>query len=395
MKRKIFLFLKDALVYLLVIFISGELSLRFFYVHSDSDGNSLFGSCWLRPYHLPLTQARGFSNWELMKEKYIDYDPILGWVSIPGASSRDSLYRYNAQGMRSISTQDFISILPKPGILRIAIFGDSYTHGDEVVFENTWGYRLQEDLKERGINAEVLNFGVAGYGMDQAFLRWKKDGYRYAPQIVIFGLQVENVTRNVNLMRYMFHPKAAMLFFKPRFILENNRLKLIDSPPPEPKSVFHILQHYDSWEFAKYEYWYDPEKYKDNLWLNSRFIALVLCFLDKAKGELHRNGEDPELLSLKIIQMFKEDVESKRARFFIVYLPNNIDLDAVLKTGHSPSARFLNEVEKIQPMIHPERKLLEAATRGSVRSLFGDLHYSVKANNIVASVVAGSIAKNK
>lgn len=392
---KALVIVKDILICLLVIFVCGELALRFIYVRSDPDGNLLFGPYWLRPHHLPMKQAKALADWEAMPGKFLDYDPVLGWAPVPGTSSKDALFRYNQNGLRSLSPQESVAFRPGAGVLRVALFGDSYTHGGDSGIENTWGYRLREEFKSRGINAEVLNFGVSGYGMDQALLRWQKEGYKYAPHIVIFGLQVENIKRNVNLMRYMFHPAAGMLLFKPRFILDHDRLKLVNSPPPPPQRIFGILSHYDSWEFSRYEYWYDPVKYKDDLWLKSRLISLILYFLDQAKGETHRNGEDPDLLSLKIIQEFKEEVESRGARFLMVYLPHDSDTKSAIITGRWPSARFLSEAEKVQPLIHPERELLNEARRSSVRALFADPHYTAKASKIVASVIAGSIAENE
>ena len=44
---------------------------------------------------------------------------------------------------------------------------------------------LQHKLKDAGIRAEVLNFGVGAYGMDQAYLRWREQGKNFAPDIVI------------------------------------------------------------------------------------------------------------------------------------------------------------------------------------------------------------------
>ena len=43
-------------------------------------------------------------------------------------------------------------------------------------------------------------FGVGAYGMDQAYLRWKKHGAKFHPHIVIFGFVAGNVQDNVNMV---------------------------------------------------------------------------------------------------------------------------------------------------------------------------------------------------
>jgi hypothetical protein len=45
---------------------------------------------------------------------------------------------------------------------RAALVGDSNAFSFEVPFEESWGYHLQELL---GAEAQVLNFGVDGYGI--------------------------------------------------------------------------------------------------------------------------------------------------------------------------------------------------------------------------------------
>ena len=54
-------------------------------------------------------------------------DAELGWTVKPSGHSEE--YRANSEGIRSdVSYSD----APAPGVLRIATFGDSFTHGDEV-----------------------------------------------------------------------------------------------------------------------------------------------------------------------------------------------------------------------------------------------------------------------
>ena len=46
-------------------------------------------------------------------------------------------------------------------------------------------------------NMEVINFGVGGFGLDQAYLRYLEDGIQYKSHIVMIGFMSENIYRNV------------------------------------------------------------------------------------------------------------------------------------------------------------------------------------------------------
>ena len=77
-----------------------------------------------------------------------------------------------------------MSFASPTGKTRIALVGDSFTFGEDVTYEETWGYFLEKEL---GSQFQVLNFGVAGYGVDQSFLRYEKDVRKWKPKIVIFA----------------------------------------------------------------------------------------------------------------------------------------------------------------------------------------------------------------
>ena len=72
------------------------------------------------------------------------YDPTLGWDLRPRSSSKNGLYYANNEGIR----QNSIDASTKSGnkALEIILLGDSYTHGDEVAFDQTWGHYLQTKL---------------------------------------------------------------------------------------------------------------------------------------------------------------------------------------------------------------------------------------------------------
>src|SRR6266850_92335 len=102
-------------------------------------------------------------------------DPTLGWWHVPGARQHwtdegDGRIEINSVGLRDRERQ----VARDPGVLRIAVFGDSMTEGVQVNLDQTFCQLLEERLSRRlGRPIEVLNFGVNGYSPLQEYLLYK------------------------------------------------------------------------------------------------------------------------------------------------------------------------------------------------------------------------------
>jgi len=109
-----------------------------------------------------------------------------GWVQI------------NAAGFRH---GELAPAAPPPGRLRIAVLGDSFSEALQVSEPITWVRQLQDRLQlsqdcplrqEHGLDVEVLNFGVGGYGTGQELLTWRHQASAYRPQLVLLLLYPGN-----------------------------------------------------------------------------------------------------------------------------------------------------------------------------------------------------------
>lgn len=124
--------------------------------------------------------------------------PVLGWVLEPGASYRNTMreanveVRYSAEGWRDV---DHPSIAGK-GVFRVLVLGDSFMEAYSVGLEDSFARRLERGLNETGLQAEVLNLGVGGYGTLQQALLFEERGRAYAPDLVLLGFYVDNDVRN-------------------------------------------------------------------------------------------------------------------------------------------------------------------------------------------------------
>jgi hypothetical protein len=107
------------------------------------------------------------------------------------------------------------------GRIRVACSGDSFAFGDGVADEDTWCHHLS--LLDPRI--EAVNLGQSGYGVDQAFLRFRRDARDLELDAHLFSFIGPDLTR---AGRSSFHG-----FAKPVFRLEGGELVLEGVPVPE------------------------------------------------------------------------------------------------------------------------------------------------------------------
>lgn len=123
---------------------------------------------------------------------YLQADPLLGWVNRPNvalenASGAGRWLHHNAQGYRD--TQDTPPDL-QPGEVRVVCSGDSFTFGFGVSDDETWCHQL-----EKLGHWNTVNMGLNGYGLDQIFLRYRRDSPKIAHQIHILGFIYDDIDR--------------------------------------------------------------------------------------------------------------------------------------------------------------------------------------------------------
>jgi hypothetical protein len=133
-----------------------------------------------------LIVIEGASSWVLFvrdqaltrqyvaERRHTTYDPDLGWVNEPGIVIRDMYgpgisLRTNHQRFRNDA--DVQKAVPA-GKRRLIVSGDSFAFGFGVDNDHTWSQRLAS----LDGNLEVINMGQGGYGFDQAYLWYKRDG---------------------------------------------------------------------------------------------------------------------------------------------------------------------------------------------------------------------------
>ncbi|MGQ9786542.1 MAG: hypothetical protein ACUVSJ_08790 [Anaerolineae bacterium] len=177
-----------------------------------------------------------FEQREREGKNFGQFDAVLGWSIRPNSYIVEdgTPYESNEIGVRAKRSY---ALIPPLGVTRIAIFGPSFAHADDVALPDSWPYLLESSRAD----LEVMNWGVGGYGTDQAFLRYTTQGAAYKPHIVIIVYEEDNLRRNVNRYRPFVHPETRLPLTKPVFILDGDGLLLLENPFRSLSTLRHTI----------------------------------------------------------------------------------------------------------------------------------------------------------
>lgn len=221
------------LVTVLLMLLSGELTIRA--LTRPSLEGEVLGKQDLVPknWHAVAHRNRQLLDKAGERLTYLVYDDRLGWTVGSNRRSANGLYYSSSEGMRA--SGEGISFAEPTRQTRIALVGDSFTFGEDVAYEDTWGFLLEKALGEE---FQVLNFGVGSYGLDQAFLRYREDVRAWNPKIVILSLISADVRRTMSVYPFIAAPHWQIPFSKPRLILRDGALMQLNAPALPPQEIF-------------------------------------------------------------------------------------------------------------------------------------------------------------
>lgn len=397
------------LLTVLVCFSVLEIGVRQILITETIDGQAIYAfRFYLLPRKFPVLRTEQLLDEYLSRSdsSYVIYDPVLGWTLRPLATSDNGQYRTNADGLRA--NREY-SHEPSSDKMRIAVFGDSFTHGEQVNNDETWPHQLGEILDQ----AEVINFGVSGYGIDQAYLRWHSMGQLYQPDVVILGLVDADVFRVVNVMRPLYLYSTGIPFSKPRFVWgEERALHLINSPTITPEAIVETLRSFPDSPLAPYEYFYKPADFEDHWYLKSRLIAALLTIYKRTQingiGDLRHpsfdSSEHPHIevlldpsseaaqITLAILNMWASEVEAQGGRFIVVHLPRMYELEQY-RDSHTLAYQELMDAIKAEHTVIEDIDQFDELPMGDYYIDGG--HYSPTGNQVIAAVVANWLKTNE
>jgi len=327
---------------------------------------------------------------------YKRLDALLGW-SIRENGSLLPLYQANSEGIRA--SREY-QLTPPDGVLRIATFGDSFTHCDEVPNEQTW----QEILAGTQQGLEVMNFGVGGFGTDQAYLRYLRDGTRFQPDVVMIGFMSEDIKRHVNVFRPFYFAGTGIPMSKPRFILQGGELALEPNPLKQESDYERLVRNQEeSLIRLGRNDWYFQHRPKEGAldFLPSvRFLSLLGYEIRKRTSpqilneDMYNERSEAYRITMKIFDRFHRDVVKHGALPVIVLFPDRNDIRDYRMTGRSAFTRMINYFQEAGYLFIDLDEAFELyAPQVPLNELVG-VHYSAEGNRIVANYLRDFLWSN-
>jgi hypothetical protein len=156
------------------------------------------------------------------EERLVEYDAAVGWRNIPNRVVRDRYgpgkhVSHDALGHRggSNASQAIAS-----GAFRVIVAGDSFTYG---LCDDADTYPQRLETSRPGL--EVLNLGVLGYGLDQAYLHYKSDAAGFDADLVLMAFIKDDITRMTRSTFLTRNPK-------PTLVVKDDRLASANVPVP-------------------------------------------------------------------------------------------------------------------------------------------------------------------
>jgi lysophospholipase L1-like esterase len=129
--------------------------------------------------------------WKYARDvKVVSADPLIGHEHGPDRKARlmGAEVKTNSNGQRDRE----IPYQRTPGVLRVAMVGDSVTEGWGVPFESTFAKRIERLYEKAGAKAEVVNLGVGNWNTVQEVQYFLTKGHQYSPDIVVLNYFVND-----------------------------------------------------------------------------------------------------------------------------------------------------------------------------------------------------------
>jgi hypothetical protein len=292
------------------------------------------------------------------REQMYAYDPLLGWRV---KKNHHSLNRFgegkhvthNSQGFRA--TSDYAPDVPR-GRYRIICLGDSFTHGT-VGDADTFPAQLEALWP----TVEVVNMGGGGYGIDQAYLWYKRDGNLLHANLLLFAFIEDDLLRAASNTFRTRYPK-------PQLVLEGDVLAIKNVPVP-------------TWGVASTSGWIDE------------FPKRTALFQILRKTRTKRVGDlDVFPIAERIVVDLKELSQERNQKLILVYLPVRKDLTTSQATVVPRWAESVAKDHQIA-FVNLTHAFKALPTSEVALHFTPDGHYSERGNLLVAMTLLGELTE--
>lgn len=340
------------------------------------------------------------------------FDSELGWVRKSntdkeeiGKGGKVSWYHINSIGARINPQHESLS-------QAISCYGDSFVFARQINDGDTFEWYLSELTK-----TNVLNFGVGNYGLDQALLRLKREYPKTPTKIVIMGVVPSTIVRILSVWKH-YNEFGNIYGFKPRFILQDGKLKLIkniidtEDKFLKYKNYLPVINKYDYFyetkfkkEIIKFPYLFHILK---NPARNIPLIFLIILerFIENNKNRpypLHARvimktnlklrvelfgKEEPIKLMEKLIEDFLTYSKEQDFTSILLWMPQKDDLLYIRKYSNY----YMEFIDKISQDIKVIDLTPHILYKDNLDSLYCDDshyggHFSEVGNKLIAEII--------
>jgi len=322
----------------------------------------------------PRVAAKVLKGWALVPERvWTTYHPVLGWYHQKGKKAiltKNGLeveINTNSQGFRG--RREYQENKPQE-IIRIVTLGDSFAFGFGVEDNETFS----SILEERYDNLEVINLGVAGYGIDQMYLSFQSIGAKFHPDYVLVAIYPEDFWRATKAFSDAGHAKP---YFS---ILNDGKFILNNVPVPEHVDLnqdqFPVLVHHGAIE---------------------RILAQCAIYRQGKRAVLRLLKEldwiDPDttqewMVGRTILHQLVQEIRSSGALPIILLVPSESWVrDSRPTSLHKSLARFSRR--KKVSLLDLTSTFGKAAHRSNLDDFYieSDGHWSVKGHQLAADAI--------
>jgi hypothetical protein len=320
-------------------------------------------------------------------------DPLLGWPLQEGKDAPGGSYRDGMGARRIPAFPD-----PDASPACVSLYGDSFVESYVLDAEHAFA-----NLLAQALGCRVANFGQAGYGTDQAYLRHQRNTADRAG-VVVLAHMLEDIQRNVNRNRDLLSGGRDYLL-KPRFVLAGGKLELVPMPVltrQEYERNIGLLEpalrlEHESFQpdgdllgpLPRFPYSVSLFRNLGNYGLRARIAGHHSRF-----APLYQPGHPTQALELTfaILRAFRVETPLRGQRALVLLMPTREDLTYREKTGvwvHQPLLDLLR-TEAI-PYVDFGPYLEQHRDREMDAYFTPDGHYSERGDALLARMLAREI----
>lgn len=261
---------------------------------------------------------------------YHRFEPRLGYTTLENVVSVNGWWRSNEIGARESGPTG--PQVP-PGRTRWLLLGESFAHGSGLPGRQTW----PEVIEVAEPALDIVNLAVDGYGMAQAYLRYRDFAERleHAGAMLMFVPGVD-LWRDVNVLRELGQPwkvRAVM----PRFVLDGAGIRLVGNPYGSAEALERdvrdglgptLREHLRRHDRFYFPVEHEPVPVVGHL---LSFKIAAAAWGRYARGRVRRAqfepGSEAAEISRRIFLKLQDESQAASRDFLLLVLPTPTDLD--------------------------------------------------------------------